>query len=297
MAAKAQKIRVGLFTAATLALFAMVVTVFGGMRFWEKTDHYRIVFDTSVIGLEPGAEVYMNGIKVGRVDRVEVAAEDIRKVAVAIKVKRDTPVHSDTRAMLQYAGITGLKVIDLRDGSLAAPTLPPGAQIAAGTGLLDKLETQAQAIVDESGQLMKRAAMLTDNLIAVTDPARRAAENLATMSASLNAMVDENRAALRESIAAIRQTTRGASETLTAIRQTANGTSELLDGQVAPLVASAGEFITDLKKLVTSNEGPLRAAVFDLRQASRSFKELARDVRQKPSRLLFSTVQSERQLP
>jgi hypothetical protein len=37
--------------------------------------------------------------------------------------------------------------------------------------------------------------------------------------------------------------------------------------------------------------------MFDLRQASRSFKELARDVRQKPSRLLFSTTPSERKLP
>lgn len=297
MTAKAQKIRVGLFAMVTLGLLGLVLTVFGGLRFWETNDHYRIVFDSSVIGLEPGAEVYMNGIKVGTVDAVEVAAEDIRKVAVAIKVKHDTPVHADTRAMLQYAGITGLKVIDLRDGSLAAPTLPPGSQIAAGTGLLDKLETQAQAIVDQSGALMQRASRLTDNLIAVTQPAARAAENFATMSASLGAMVDENRAGLRESLAAIRQATAGASETLVAIRQTATGASELLDGQVAQLFANAGDFVTDLKKLVTSNEGPLRAAVFDLRQASRSFKELARDVRQKPSRLLFSSEPSERQLP
>jgi phospholipid/cholesterol/gamma-HCH transport system substrate-binding protein len=297
MASKAQSIRVGLFAAITGALLAIVLVVFGGLRFWEKTDRYRIVFDSSVIGLEPGAEVYMNGIKVGTVDGVEIAAEDIRKVAVAINVKRGTPIHADTHAMLQYAGITGLKVIDLRDGTAAAPTLPPGSQIAAGVGLLDKLETQAQAIVNQSGELMKRATMLTDNLIAVTDPARRAADNLATMSASLNAMVDENRAALRESIAAIRQTATGAAETFAAIRQTATGATELLDGQAAQLFANAGDFVTDLKKLITSNEGPLRAAVFDLRQASRSFKELARDVRQKPSRLLFSSEPAERQLP
>jgi hypothetical protein len=62
-------------------------------------------------------------------------------------------------------------------------------------------------------------------------------------------------------------------------------------------MANASDAVTTLKKLMTANEGPLRAAVFDLRDASRSFKELAREVRQKPSRLLFSTAPSERKLP
>jgi len=297
MTTKATRIRVGLFAAATLALLAVVVVVFGGIRFWERSAHYRIVFDTSVIGLEPGAQVYMNGIKVGSVDELGIAADDVRKVAVVIEVKRGTPVHTDTRAMLQYAGITGLKVIDLRDGTSASAMLPSGGQIPAGTGLLDKLETQAQTIVDQSTVLLKSASRLTDNanrvtdnanrlidsLVEVTAPAKLAATNFAAMSSSLKAMVDENRGALRESLAAI--------------RQTANGASELLDGQVAQLFGDAGDFVSQLKKLVASNEGPLRAAVFDLRQASRSFKELARDVRQKPSRLLFASEQAERKLP
>jgi phospholipid/cholesterol/gamma-HCH transport system substrate-binding protein len=290
MATQAQRIRVGLFAALTLGLLAVVLIVFGGLRFWEKSDHYRIVFDTSVMGLEPGAEVYLNGIKVGTVDDLQIPPEDIRKVAVLIKVKRGTPIHADTRAMLQLAGITGLKVIDLRDGSLAAPVLAPGAQIAAGIGILDKLEAQAQTIVDQTtvlmkraGDVMERANVLTDNLIAVTEPAQRTVTNLAEMTGSLKAMVNENRAALRD--------------TLGSIRQTATGASALIDGQVAPLFAGAGDVVAELKKLLTANEGPLRAAVFDLRQASRSFKELARDVRQKPSRLLFSSTPSERQLP
>ena len=193
MTSKAQSIRVGLFATATLVLVAVVLIVFGGFRFWETSDRYRIVFDSSVIGLEPGAVVYLNGIKVGTVDTVAVEPSDLRKVAVAVKVARGTPVRADTRAMLQYAGITGLKVIDLRDGSAAAAPLPPGGEIPAGAGLLDKLETRAQAIIDQSAALMDRATRLTDNLIAVTEPARIAATNLAELSGSLKGMIDENR--------------------------------------------------------------------------------------------------------
>jgi phospholipid/cholesterol/gamma-HCH transport system substrate-binding protein len=304
MAAKAQEIRVGLFAAITLALLATVLIVFGGMRFWEHSDHYRIVFDGSVIGLEPGAEVYLNGIKVGSVEDLGVPPDDIRKVAIKIKVKRGTPIHADTRAMLQYAGITGLKIIDLRDGTMATPLLADGADITAGTGILDKLEAQAQTIVDQTtvlmkradevmrgaGAVMQRANVLTDSLIAVAGPAKTAATNLAAMSGSLRAMVDENRAGLRATLASIRHTTDGAT-------QLVDGASQLIDGQVAPLLTGAGDVVTELKQLIGANAGPLRAAVFDLRQASRSFKELARDVRQQPSRLLFSSAPAERQLP
>ncbi len=304
MQAKAQKIRVGLFTAATLFLLAVVLIVFGGMRFWEKNAHYRIVFDSSVIGLQSGAEVFMNGIKVGSVSSIAVARDDIRKVAVTIKVKDTTPIHADTQAFLQYAGITGLKVIDLRGGTSATPPLPPGAQIAVGASILDKLEKQAQTIVDQTTDLMKRttvvmdrasdvmtrASTLTDNLDAVTEPALLAAHNLAAMSGSLKGMVEENRVALRGTMAAVNQTATGATDL---IKQT----STLISGQATQLFTSAGSVVGELKRLLGANEGPLRAMVFDLREASRSFKELGRDLRQRPSRLLFSDNPSERKLP
>ncbi|HZJ64188.1 MAG TPA: MlaD family protein [Kofleriaceae bacterium] len=290
MTSKAQSIRVGLFATATLVLVALVLIVFGGFRFWEASDRYRIVFDSSVIGLEPGAVVYLNGIKVGTVDSLAVEPSDLRKVAVAIDVEPGTPIRTDTRAMLQYAGITGLKVIDLRDGSTAAAPLLPGGEIPAGAGLLDKLEARAQAIIDQSAALMDRATVLTDNLIAVTEPARLAATNLAELSGSLKGMIDENRAGLRQSVVTLRRS-------LAAFGDAANGASQLVDGQVAQLVVNAGDAVSSFRKLLTANEGPLRAAVFDLREASRSFKELARDVRQKPSRLLFSNAPEERKLP
>jgi ABC-type transporter Mla subunit MlaD len=283
MVAKAQTIRVGLFTAAALVLLAIVLIVFGGMRFWEHSDRYRIVYASSVIGLDKGAQVYLNGIKVGTVEEVGIASDDIRKVAVAIQVKSGTPIHADTHAVLQPSGLTGLKVIDLRDGTSATPVLPPGSEIAAGLGMLDKLETTAQQIVEQSRALVARANQLTDQLVEISEPAKRAATHLASMSEALDSMVDENRVALRQSIVAI--------------RQAASGTSKLVDEQVTRLVINADGVVSDLRRLLSTNEAPLRAALFDLRQASRSFKELARDVRQKPSRLLFSGSPAERKLP
>jgi ABC-type transporter Mla subunit MlaD len=287
MASKAQKIRVGLFTAIAGALLALVIIVFGGMRFWEGRDHYNIVFAGSVYGLEQGAHVYLNGMRVGSVSSIAPSAEDLGKVAVTVKLSRGTPVHTDTRAMLQYAGITGLKVIDLREGTLAAPMLPPGGTILQGTTALDKLEERAETLADESVQLMTRANRIVENLATLTDPERFAgldevvrqsrvtADNLAASSVALRAIVDENRVALRTSIGAIGDAAQ----------------------QIGPIVTSAGTFVGRIDGLVHDNEGAVRAAVFDLRQAVRSLKELAREVRQRPSRLLFSGAAADRELP
>jgi phospholipid/cholesterol/gamma-HCH transport system substrate-binding protein len=302
MTTKAQKIRVGMFMVVSAALLAVVLIVFGGVRFWQQQSSYQVVFSGSVMGLEKGAGVYLNGMRVGRVDDIEAAPGDLKKVLVTIVVKKSVSVHADTKAILSFAGITGLKVIDLRDGTLTSPTLPPGSLIAEGETLLDKLELQAKMIADQSTKLMTNANRIVDNLAAITDPkkfdgideiiehSRTMAGNLAATSETLQAMVSENRVILKNSLANVDAATRSVEA---ATRSAAN----MMDVQVAGLIGKAGEFIAGLENMVRSNEGQLRSTVFDLRQASRNFKELSRDLRQKPSRLLFSNTPGERKLP
>jgi phospholipid/cholesterol/gamma-HCH transport system substrate-binding protein len=272
---KQQKVRLGLFAIAAGGLLALVLVVFAGLHFWKDQARYEIVFDSSVYGLERGAEVYLNGIRVGTVATIDVHPDDIRLVRVVIEVEAKTPVRTDTTAVLRYAGITGLKVIDLRSGSPTAPKLAAGGRIEVGETMLDRLERQANQMLDQTAELMGRANQIVgsahqvvENLSQLTDPTQMGvlveqtkltARNLAAASASLKGLVDDNRDGLRSSIAAI----------------------ELAARRTADLV----------------DNGQLRSAVADLRQASRSFKELARDVRQKPSRLFFSSPLPERKLP
>lgn len=295
MTTKAQKVRVGAFVAITAALLAVVVIVFGGMRFWKHRSEYTIVFDQSVMGLDVGSQVFRNGIKVGRVSEVKVDPKDIGKVVVTIAIAEDTPVHTDTVAMLQYAGITGLKVIDLRGGTASAPVLPEGASIQRGETLLDKMERKAQDIVDQTQKVLDRSYTIVDNLAQLTDPKRFAAiddivastketaGNLARASGQLDTLMAENRSAIRQTVASV--------------KATADTTREIFAEQITGLVGKANEVLADVGNMVRGSEGQVRSAVFDLRQASRNLKEMSRDVRARPSRLLFSSPPSERKLP
>jgi phospholipid/cholesterol/gamma-HCH transport system substrate-binding protein len=272
---KQQKIRIGLFAVAAGALLAVVLVVFAGVHFWKPRNRYYVEFDKTVYGLERGADVFLNGIRVGKVGGIRLAPNDIRHVEVALDINQGAPIRTDTRAVLQFAGITGLKVIDLRGGSLAAPQLAVGGKIPVGETILDKLEDKGKEMVEESQQLLERANsivtkadMIVSNLASATDAAnlgeimaqtRVTAGHLAQASASLRGLIDENRASLRASVAAIEETAKRA--------------ADLVDGN------------------------QVKAAVADLRQASRSFKELAREVRNRPSKLLYSKPEPDRKLP
>jgi phospholipid/cholesterol/gamma-HCH transport system substrate-binding protein len=286
MSTKTQKIKVGLFVAVTGLLLLIVLVTFAGMRFWEGRERYHIVFSKSVMGLEKGARVYLNGVKVGAVEEIRPAKDDLRNVLVTIAIKEGSPIRADTEAMLQLAGITGLKVIDLRNGTLDAPVMPEGSRIAEGETLVDKLSEQAETLAEQSAQLMTRANKIMGELEGMDEvvaAAKITAANLAQASGSLKQMVGENRQTLKSSLAAIEQTAKSA--------------TTLLDGHMSQLVANADSLVSDVKGVVHRNDTALRTAVFDLKQASRTFKELAREVRQRPSRLLFSDPTSERKLP
>jgi phospholipid/cholesterol/gamma-HCH transport system substrate-binding protein len=292
---KANKVRIGFFTVVACTLLAIVLFVFGGMRFWEGRDHYTVRFSGTVMGLSPGAQVFLNGIRVGTVEEIALAEDDLRMVSVTISVAEGTPVRTDTRALLQMAGITGLKVIDLRDGSFTSGRLPPGSTIPQGETLLDKLELQAKTIVDESAQLMRRANSIVAKLDALVAPAnteavahildrsRTAATNLAETSAVLRLQVADNAAALRKTIAAA--------------GESAQRARAVIDHQVTDLLDNTNDLVLDMRGLVRDNGPAVRSAVLDIRHAARTFKDLTRDVKAQPSRLLFGGAPRERKRP
>ncbi|QJR15338.1 MlaD family protein [Usitatibacter palustris] len=146
-------------------------------RSGDKDDVlYRIRFSESVSGMALGDAVRFRGLEVGQVKAMTIDPEDPRKIVVLVALRRDAPVHTDTRAILKWKGITGNVYIEL-DGAdpgtknLAAST-PPGQLpeiISAKSGLTAALE-QLPRIVERFGTLQdKTNRLLTDGEKAMGD--------------------------------------------------------------------------------------------------------------------------------
>jgi phospholipid/cholesterol/gamma-HCH transport system ATP-binding protein len=84
---------------------------------------YRIRFAESVSGMAVGDAVQYRGVEVGTVKAMRIDSADPRLVLVDVRLRKETPVKTDTKASLRLKGITGTVAIELSGGDPAAPTL------------------------------------------------------------------------------------------------------------------------------------------------------------------------------
>ncbi len=174
MATRAQKVRLAVFLISSAVVFlAFFIILVGGKYFKQKDVYYIVYRDVSITGLEPGAAVKLNGVPVGRVNGLSV--QTAATVKVTLEVSRKTPIKTDTQAVLNFIGVTGLKYVELIGGTERARTLSPGGTIKAGQSILDALSGQANAIV-------AKLELAINNINTMTGPENNMALNHALVS-------------------------------------------------------------------------------------------------------------------
>ncbi|MEU8900287.1 MlaD family protein [Nocardia sp. NPDC048505] len=90
------------------------------------TNSYSAVF-TDISGLRAGSDVRMAGVRVGRVDAVEL---DGALARVRFRVQRDQPIYGDTKASVVYQNLVGQRYLGLALGRYGRPErLPGGSEI------------------------------------------------------------------------------------------------------------------------------------------------------------------------
>jgi phospholipid/cholesterol/gamma-HCH transport system substrate-binding protein len=165
METRANYVLIGIFT------LAVVVGAFAFVWWLERVgdgggrNSYEIVFDSSVSGLRPGAPVHFNGIRVGEVGGLRLDRGDPRKVVVTVSVNSSVPVRSDTRASLEYQGLTGIASVAMTGGR---PDAPPLVAQAGGVPRMLAEGGQMADLMSGAKQIMGRVdsiAMRIDRLL------------------------------------------------------------------------------------------------------------------------------------
>ena len=138
---------------------------------------YRIHFPDSVSGLAVGDSVKFRGVDVGTVKSMLIDPDDARLVLVEVMLRKETPVKTDTRAVLTLQGITGVVFIDLNGGDPAARPLlavtPQGkvpeipSEKSALNAMLDELPILVRkfsTLEDQTKKVMKNVDALTNKV-------------------------------------------------------------------------------------------------------------------------------------
>ena len=121
METRAPFILVGAFVlAAIVAVFGFVYWLHNSAGIGARTS-YHLQFDGPVPGLLVGASVLFNGIRVGEVTELKLAAGQSAPRQCDDRGRGATPVRADTKVGLDFQGLTGVPVVALEGGKEVAP--------------------------------------------------------------------------------------------------------------------------------------------------------------------------------
>jgi len=122
---------VGMFVLGALAIFIVGFLSFGGSNIFSRPSRFFIYFEESVSGLDPGAPLKFNGVRIGR-----VAAVNVRYDAATKKALVQTICEINRNVLTDSAGVT----IDLTNPAVLQDLIDRGLRarlnLTGITGLL-----------------------------------------------------------------------------------------------------------------------------------------------------------------
>jgi phospholipid/cholesterol/gamma-HCH transport system substrate-binding protein len=302
MLSQRQKARLGLFVLLSTGLLSTAVTVLAGRAIFSPQDRYRVHFTESVSGLEEGAPVKLNGVRVGSVEHIRILPEDIGKVDVRLALLPGTPVKVDTTATIATTGLTGLRYVELARGTREAKLLRPGSVIPTDPSFLSGMSDKADAIMMDMHQLLRQVVEMTssenqEKITSIMDSFSELAENskrlvetsqsnlsqgvellekntsgIAELTARLNAMVEESSGRVRSTTEATERAAQGLEQTLAELSRT--------------LVASR-TMVENLDRNTMQGIKDMSTMMRNLDRTLGNLEELSRTLKDQPSSLLI----------
>jgi phospholipid/cholesterol/gamma-HCH transport system substrate-binding protein len=118
-------VKLGIFSLVLLLFTAMIIVVFGQMRF-DRTTGYTAVF-SNVSGLRAGQFVRASGVEVGKVSKIELM-DGGAQAKVHFSVDRSLPLFDGTTASIRYLNLIGDRYMELKRGD-SNKRLPAGGTI------------------------------------------------------------------------------------------------------------------------------------------------------------------------
>ncbi|MEQ1680330.1 MAG: MlaD family protein [Nitrospira sp.] len=265
MEPKVNYILVGSFV---LFLGAAVLT---GILWLGKTDYrgsydrYSAHMQESVAGLSVDSTVKYRGVDVGRVKAIALKSDSPEEVLLTLDIVRGTPIKTDTIAVLETQGLTGLATINLKGGSRDAPplTVLEGQDypvIKTGPSLFFRLDDAVSRLLSEKG---------LNKLLADMDLAAKGAADV---------LDEENRTALKRTIKDLSDVAQTVVAHKTQIEQSLNGAAKSADNLVK-LTASLNEQVPALLAGINKSVAALVTATDELARTSKTVGMVVNEAR------------------
>jgi phospholipid/cholesterol/gamma-HCH transport system substrate-binding protein len=282
METRAHYVLIGAFVLSAVAAAFLFVLWLGQTQ--REFYEYDVIFTERVSGLSKGGQVRFNGIQKGEVTELDIDPKNPSVVVARVRVDRDTPVKTDTRAELELVGFTGLAVISFVGGSPDKPLLK---DVTRGVPQLKADTAGLAAFFEGSGDVVAAAQrLLTEEN---TEAVRRTLKSVAEVTETL--------AAEKESISKITRNSATIAANLASasakLDRSATQLELIMKDDGPATVAEARALVKEMRALVAENREPLAAftndglaqvgpAVAEARRLMRTMDQVLREIDRDP---------------
>lgn len=287
METRANYAMIGLFTLAVIAAAFMFVFWFSGGANKQGLKSYRVVFDSSVSGLSRGANVLFNGLRVGEVKEIDLVEDQPNKVYAVIAVNARTPIKTDTKAQLEFQGLTGVASIALSGGS-------PGANDLVAKGgkmpvinadrsdfqnivnILQKLATRADSTLGKLDKLIADNSQSFSNTVKNVEKFSNALADNSDGVKDFMASISELGKTLKPVVANIEELTKNLNTRIAAVDpEKLKSMMENADKTIAQISGAVGK----IEKLVNENSNSVASTIKNAQEFTKTLADNKENIR------------------
>jgi len=243
---------------------------------------YEIVFARqSLEGLQVGGNVNMRGIRVGQVVSYSLSRNQGNRVNVLVRVARDTPVSTNTVAVVSRNILTGLARINLitpepAGGPLVATAEQSYPVIREGTSTDEKIEEVANRLAESGVTALEHVGNFldADNKQAFTD-ALVGVRNVTYGLEKRLDRLDQTLASVDRSVAAFGRASEGIAKSVVLMRGDFNRVATQADNTLRDVSATAGAIDQQASALVQRLDAAAGSGSLELRATTQQLRVTA----------------------
>jgi phospholipid/cholesterol/gamma-HCH transport system substrate-binding protein len=197
--------RLGAFIIATLSVLAAGIFIIGGKQYlFTPTYRLKAQFAT-VIGLDPGAEVRVGGVRSGSVRAIELPNRPDGKITVLLDLQRSTReiIKQDSVAAIETEGLLGNEYVSITFGSAQAPNVKDNDTLASVPPLvIADLMKKADGILDTSQAALNNVTVTASNLSSITGKINQGQGTIGALvnDRKIYSQIDQTTVGLRDTV-------------------------------------------------------------------------------------------------
>lgn len=304
-----KEIKTALLVIASISLLIWGYGYLKGKDIFSRYNTYSVYFD-NVEGLTKSAAITLNGLAVGKIADIKLAANQSGKMEVSFQVDSDIPVTKSTLASLYEPGFIGGKQIMLILNS-DDTTLAPSGYVLKGTvksGMTELVAEKLAPIQQKLELFLERSTVLLTNVNSVLDDKAKA--DIKNSIAELNATMQEMHQLSASANKLVNDNAKNMNATMADIKTTSGNFAKISDSlQKADLGKTVRTLESSLEKvnvlLTNLNEGKGtmgklakdEALYNNLQKTAKEMELLLQDVRLHPTRYVNVSLFGKKEKP